>query len=272
MSGITFIFLLTWNGMFLASIDVAVAKDECNSNSDCTSAVRDVCCAGNYSSDDRECRSDSCSGQYCLTDGDCGGKGECCKFNKCVIYNCTECHHNSDCVNSEYCCKLRRSADVNVCRRSCIGESCYSDRDCGGPQEKCDWNKCAKSTSTSAGDSSNSGAWVLGVFLTMVVLGCSLVVYLWCRCRRKPPRQTRQLHQSQSTAAIISYKKTNSRATLHPTPSHFNRGQDFPKPQYTFPPPQQYTSPPPQHYTSSPPQHHNTSPSPQPVPPAYPWE
>ena len=273
----SFIFLLMWTGMFLARIDFAVAQNECNSNSDCTSSG-DVCCAGNYHLDDRTCRSDSCSGQYCSTDGDCGGKGECCKFNKCNTYNCTECDQNTDCAASEYCCKQRSNADLNVCRRSCTGEPCSSDSDCGGPRAECNWkNECAESKPFKY----TTAVIVIGSIFGLVVICLFVRFVMVYGCQRQAPRP---LQQTQSTTAIISYRKNNNRATLHQPPPQFNQGRNFAQPQryippplhqqtspppqhYTFPPPQHQTFPLPQHYTSPPPQHHITSPS---KPPAYP--
>lgn len=65
----------------------------------------------------------------------------------CILHfsiGCPECFNNSACGVSEYCCELQYLNDINVCRRNCIGESCHSNLDCGGPGECCRGNKCVK--------------------------------------------------------------------------------------------------------------------------------
>jgi hypothetical protein len=137
------IFLLMWNVIFMYKTSlVAGQTDQCNVNADC-STTNTVCCGGIFQSRRKSCVFFSCIGRHCLTDGDCGGKGECCKFNKCVINGCPECSSHSNCVTSEYCCKHRRVSDHNVCRRSCVGETCFSSSDCA-VGECCRFNKCAK--------------------------------------------------------------------------------------------------------------------------------
>ncbi|CAB4039904.1 Hypothetical predicted protein [Paramuricea clavata] len=125
--------------LLVLSISLIVAEDECYTNSDCKSNFREfpvVCCKGNSRPSERTCRPYNCIGQYCITDGDCGGIGECCKDNRCLNYtSCQSCNSNSFCATSEYCCK--RGGTINVCRRSCIAERCWNDADCGGPAEYC---------------------------------------------------------------------------------------------------------------------------------------
>ena len=54
-----------------------------------------------------------------------------------------------NCVSSRYCCKRRYINDTNVSLRSCVGETCHSSLDCGGPDEYCAHdNTCRKSCST----------------------------------------------------------------------------------------------------------------------------
>ncbi|XP_028396915.1 keratin-associated protein 10-7-like [Dendronephthya gigantea] len=161
MSFVSMTFLFLLNAMLMGQFGLVLGQNTCNSNSDCVSSYysNKVCCKGyayQYGYTSRKCRYgiSSCVGRYCTTDGDCGGKNECCKSNKCTTSGCSNCYSNSNCGFSEYCCKQRYSYDKHVCRRSCVGETCHSSLDCGGFSEYCNWNKkCALSTSCS----SNSG-------------------------------------------------------------------------------------------------------------------
>ena len=248
----SYIILLILSGMLLMRIDMVVAEDECNTNSDCESksTIGNVCCVENDYRHDRKCMSDSCSGQYCSTDGDCGGRGECCKLNKCVSYGCTECHNNFNCANSEYCCKQKQAVDINVCRRSCVGEPCFSKSDCGSPTEKCDSNKtCSEVTSTGG-----VAGYVLGITFVSLIFGfCCIGISVYRRCarhqtRRRPPQEPQRVVRQlvQSTTAIIAVKETHIHATMQLPPSDINRGLD------PLPPARQMSpSPQPLHFPSS---------------------
>ena len=120
-----------------------LAQDECNVNADCNNVLK-FCCEGLSLTNIRRktCQFFSCLGRHCVQDGDCGGKGECCNSqHQCVTIGCPECQSDSDCATSEYCCKQRFISDHNVCRRSCVGETCLSFNDCG-VGECCIFNKC----------------------------------------------------------------------------------------------------------------------------------
>ena len=135
MSRLSLVLFFLWSTLFLVEIWLPLAEGTCRSNFDCRSNFfSKVCCYGS-------CSGNSCVGKFCLTDGDCGGKDECCSLNVCGTYGCTECRSNFDCGLSEYCCKHRYHNDHNVCRRSCAGETCHSSDDCGGPKEYCTWSK-----------------------------------------------------------------------------------------------------------------------------------
>ena len=146
MLGVLVILFFTWRVMFMSEIQPSLALDKCTSNSNCRNLLgRNVCCAksrpkwSSLSSRSQDgCVSSSCVGERCITDGDCGGKGECCGIlSKCTTYGCSECKSNNDCGFNLYCCKHRYNSDHNVCRRSCIGETCSSDSDCGPSDEYC---------------------------------------------------------------------------------------------------------------------------------------
>ena len=130
MSGGLIVLLFTWHVILMIEIDIVYAK--CTSNSNCrNNPFHKVCCAKALT--ESGCFQRSCVGEFCTSDGDCGGKGECCKFNKCTTDNCPECKSHSHCGPFLYCCQHRFSFEHNVCRRSCIGETCHSDSDCAVP-------------------------------------------------------------------------------------------------------------------------------------------
>ncbi len=288
----------------MGKIGLPLAEGSCSSTFDCHSNIfSKVCCDGS-------CSSESCLGDFCLTDGDCGGKDECCISNKCTTYGCSECESHSDCGSSEYCCKHRYTNDHNVCRRSCVGETChsssdcapreycpsskicwefsrscstdsdcrgdheccksfkcgivgcpvctsnsdcsssaycctrdnvclsscvgekcYDDSDCGGPQEYCNSNttKCEKSVTTLAG-------WVIPVVVVGIILFLIVVGAVWgYRCCHGSSRRGVVVRERpvRRTAAIIAIRETEIRTTSppahnYPPPSYYNQGQEFP--------------------------------------------
>ena len=163
MTTVPLIFLLTWTAILINENSLVNAQNQCNVNADCFNTNM-VCCREYFNSRRKSCQFLSCVGHYCLTHGDCGGKGECCIANKCVNYGCTvsQCFSNLNCPVSQYCCN--RGFLSNVCRQSCVGETCLSNSGCGGPGEHCDSNfKCSTSTTT---NSSSLAGWVIGIIIT----------------------------------------------------------------------------------------------------------
>lgn len=152
MSRAPLILFLTCNVIFMNQTGLVVAQKECNVNADCSNQFK-VCCEGYFHNRRKSCQFLSCLGRHCLTDGDCGGKGECCKSHQCVTIGCPECYSHSACATSEYCCKHRYINDHNVCRRSCVGETCHSSSDCAVGEccrsNKCVNNGCAECSSNS---------------------------------------------------------------------------------------------------------------------------
>ena len=222
------VFIFTLHAIFLNGIDLSLARDECNSNSDCHSSIS-VCCAGPVRDSDRSCWFGSCTNHYCSTDGDCGGVGECCMSNQCGTFGCRECYSNSDCAFSEYCCKHRYINDHNVCRRSCIGETCHSDSDCGGPGEYCDGNnKCSESNIIVR-------VWVAPV----LVVGLLLFVFVGGGVfgrryfLKRPQRVARRvLPAAERATAIIALQEThmssNPPAPVCYPPPYFNKDPALP--------------------------------------------
>ena len=103
------------------------SESSCKNNFECR--LGEYCCKRNG---DAVC-SQSCEGQLCNTNEDCGSPGECCIKNKCTTFGCS-CDSNTDCKFGEYCCK---SYSGSTCNSSCIGKKCFWDKDCGAPGEEC---------------------------------------------------------------------------------------------------------------------------------------
>ena len=140
-------------------------KQTCNSNDDC-GGWGECCRSGKCSTEcDEKCTSDSecnmdqyccktkwsfcgktCVGEICRIDSDCGARNECCISGKCVDRGCSGCVNNSDCSAGHYCCKKRQwyTDELSECSGNCIGKSCGTNDDCGGPDETCTSNhECA---------------------------------------------------------------------------------------------------------------------------------
>ena len=109
----------------------------CTSNSNCITGH--YCCKKRYWYELSEC-STHCIGKSCTTSEDCGAPNECCISNKCVDRGCSGCTSNSNCITGHYCCKKRYRYELSECSTHCIGKSCTTSNDCGGPDEICDWD------------------------------------------------------------------------------------------------------------------------------------
>ena len=206
MRSVPLIFFFTWNVIISNEISLALAGDECSSNSDCSSGS--VCCAG---INGKSCQFSSCFDHDCKTDGDCGGVAECCRSKKCVQVGCLECHSNSYCASSEYCCQHRYIDDHNVCRRSCVGETCHSSRDCGGPGEYCGSNKiCKKSAIYLAG-------WVIPVSVVgsifFAIVSGGIFLHRWFQ---RPSRRQTVVNPVGTTAAAIAHHERATRDAVQP--------------------------------------------------------
>lgn len=220
MTSIALIFLFTWNVIFLNEIYLALAGNECSSNSDCSAGQ--VCCTGFSGS---SCQVFTCFGRHCSTDGDCGGVAECCRFNRCGRFGCVECHSNSYCASSEYCCQHRYIDDHNVCRRSCVGETCHSSSDCGGPGEYCASNNlCKKSAIHLAG-------WVIPIcvigLLLFAVVCAVFFLHRWFQRRFRRHNVVNCVGPSTAVTALQEMATHNSLpppAYNSPTP-YFNQAK-----------------------------------------------
>ena len=229
-----FIFILPLMFFNEIGLSLANAYDECDSNSDCSRGISNkVCCGGLFHDSGRSCRYSSCSGHYCSTDGDCGGVGECCKSNQCDTFGCRECYSNYDCATSEYCCKHRYINDHNVCRRSCVGETCHSNSDCGGPGEYCNSNNRCNEYNTYIAVT----GWVIPVFVVGALLFAIVAggVFVYRYFMKRPHRVTARVRPAERVRpAIIALQDTqiHSNPPAPPyncyPPPYFNKDQVVP--------------------------------------------
>ena len=162
--------------------------------------------------------SKSCVGEICSTNEDCGAPNECCISNKCVDRGCSGCTSNSDCSTGQYCCKKRQWYELSGCSAHCIGKSCNTNDDCGGPDETCNSDhRCT--------DIRIFQPWVIVVItvsLVVLLIGIGILVVVVWHIKRKQPAdatQTRNMPlqniQHQAGAEIRS--QPNARYLNNPT-------------------------------------------------------
>ena len=165
-------------------------RDKCKSNSDCNS--NQYCCqkADVKNWLDIGC-AQSCVGAICSTREDCGPQNECCISNKCVDRGCSGCTTNSNCSTGHYCCKKREWYELSECSADCIGKSCGTRDDCGGPGEICNSDhRCAIILLP---------PWLIavitvsGVGVVLLIAGMLLVVYI----KQKKAPYTASTHAGQ---------------------------------------------------------------------------
>ena len=86
----------------------------------------------------------NCLNKTCNFNDDCAGYGECCRSGKCTDTGCSDkCTLNSECSQGQYCCKKKTGYyGYDSCAKSCVGEICSRNEDCGPPNECCISNKC----------------------------------------------------------------------------------------------------------------------------------
>ena len=106
-------------------------------------ALGEQCCGVN-----KKCHQ-SCYGEDCLSNDDCGTTGTCCDrakgSGKCATFcDGKTCKYDSDCATPEYCCGLN-----GTCTFKCIVEACTSNYHCDTGKACCDraigTGKCATS-------------------------------------------------------------------------------------------------------------------------------
>ena len=177
-------------------------SDKCTLNSECTQGQ--YCCkkkTGYYGYD--SCAR-SCVSEICSRNEDCGSPNECCISNKCVDRGCSGCTTNSNCSTGQYCCKKRHSYELSECSDHCIGKSCNTNDDCGGPDETCHSDRTCKKVPLLP-------PWAVAVLkVSLVVLlfaiGVLLAVF-WYRRRR---RSTDTTHAETLLLHNTQFKETGS--------------------------------------------------------------
>lgn len=162
---------------------------QCRTNADCNAGT--YCCRKHDITERSVCLP-SCIGEFCRSDSDCGGKGECCSpLHHCTTYGCRhECLSNKNCPNNTFCCIKGHSFDKNSCRTTCLGESCQSDQDCGRIGLCCDTDHlCTENCRREK--VRQLGGWIIATIVVTVgfVLLLTGLLAIFCvrRQRLKPP-------------------------------------------------------------------------------------
>ena len=163
------------------SINSGQCHDKCKTDSECNSDQ--YCCkkAPTRWQGDTGC-AESCVGMKCSTNEDCGPSNECCISNKCVDRGCWGCITNSNCSTGHYCCKKRERYELSECSADCIGKSCGTNDDCGGPGESCDSDhRCMIKSNISL------APWliaVISVSVFLIIFGIVLAVFWYIKRKR----------------------------------------------------------------------------------------
>ena len=216
----------------------------CTLNLNCSTGH--VCCKKSFPSNQAFCAK-NCVGERCNNNDDCAAETECCRSGKCTdTLRCyTQCKSNSECDLGNYCCK-KKSVWFwqDRCIKTCVGEDCSSDDDCGPPNECCVAGKCAKDgCPESSSDSTHteqtpkeyspsppitdhikqnpkesSPSWLIPVIVIAVLLavvGLFVPVVLWQCYKRKRPSNTTQVNEG-------SLQNTGCQGTAitNPQPNH----------------------------------------------------
>ncbi|CAB3995619.1 Hypothetical predicted protein [Paramuricea clavata] len=161
----------------------------CTANSNCS--TEHYCCKKRYWYELSEC-SAHCIGKSCSTIEDCGAPNECCISNKCarVDQGCPGCTTNSNCSIGHYCCKKRDWYELSECSAHCIGKSCSTSEDCGGPGETCDSDyRCAKSKNSYP-------RWLITVIMSSVIFLIAVGVVVICFFKRRRSRNAIQANRA----------------------------------------------------------------------------
>ncbi len=150
-----------------------------------------------------------------------------------------ECSYDYSCYGLQYCCD-RKYPESNVCRHSCIGQSCIIDSDCA-PGECCDSDDKCRSEGNC--DLEGLAGWIVAIIVIsiIVVIVIPIAVGIFCCCCAASASR-RQAH----AGVIVTQPIVTGTTVQYPT----QQGQ----PMYYQPSPQAYQPPPPQLYQPPPPQ------------------
>ncbi|CAB4018029.1 Hypothetical predicted protein [Paramuricea clavata] len=165
-------------------------SDKCTSNSECN--LDEYCCKKKSSGYWGDSCAKSCVGEFCWINDDCGARNECCISNKCVDRGCSGCTTNSHCSSGHYCCKKRQwyVGEFSECSEHCIGKSCSTSDDCGGPGETCDSeHRCAVNQNSNSLSSWAIAVITVSLVVFLIVVGITLAVF-WYVKRKRPTNAT----------------------------------------------------------------------------------
>ena len=220
------------------SNDDCAGQGECCRSGKCTTGCDGKCTADSECDLDQYCcktkqstywRDDHCAktcvGEMCRIDSDCGARNECCISGKCVDRGCSGCVNNSDCSTGHYCCKKRQwyTNELSECSANCIGKSCGTNDDCGGPDETCASNyECAVEQKS---DTSSFPPWLIAVLtvsliLFFVAVGI-LVAVVWYFQKKRPANTPQRgsvpLQNTQCQGGQVQNQQADTSGLNNPT-------------------------------------------------------
>ncbi|CAB3991490.1 Hypothetical predicted protein [Paramuricea clavata] len=152
---------------------------QCKSNSECESGK--YCCKKKSVWFWQDRCTETCLGEVCIFDDDCGPPNECCIAGKCN-HGCSRCASDSDCTAGLYCCKKRFPNEARRCLAHCTGKSCGTISDCGDQDEICNSNNICAMQETKQNYTDSSPPWHIAVIVIaalLIVVGIPMAIF-WC--------------------------------------------------------------------------------------------
>ena len=165
---------------------------KCKANSECHAG--EYCCRKKsvYLLQDR-C-SETCEGEDCDSDKDCGPPNECCIARKCTKNGCSECSVDSDCT---YCCRSGKCVDGSVCSKTTIASTSKETFQSEHGHES--QESCSK--------------WCVAVIVLAVVVLIAVSASVFWRYKRKRPNNSTQVNQGSFQSQVACNTGLN-----HPIP------------------------------------------------------
>ena len=139
-------------------------------------------------------------------------------------------YSNANCSTGHYCCKKRQwyVGEFGVCSEHCIGKSCSTSDDCGGPGETCNsYHRCAFNQNSNTA-SNSLPSWMIAVItvsLVVFLITVGLVLAVFWYVKKKRPANATQAgtvpQQSHNPSHYIP-SRIPEWITSHPKPRSCN--------------------------------------------------
>ena len=184
----------------------------CKANSDCHSGQ--YCCREKNVWIVQDGCSETCIGEECDSDTDCGPPNECCIAGKCTKNGCPKCSTDSDCT---YCCLSGKCVNRSVCATKEPPMTSTKKPPVPSPTK----------------ESSNSMLMVAIIAVVVVLLIAASAIVFW-RCKVKRRNNTSQVNGAQNTCVHDPTLQQGTVFTLQipKFSSHIPRNEDY---GYTIP-------------------------------------